>query len=53
MNEDIYKAACIIARRFTNMISGILRDEEKGDAEREGYRIAKEVLDELFKGVKR
>ena len=43
----IHRAACLIARRFADMISGILRDEEKGEAEREGYLIAREVIESL------
>ena len=43
----IHRAACLIARRFTDMVSGILRDEEKGEAEREGYLIAREVIENL------
>jgi hypothetical protein len=52
VDPEIHKAACIIARRFTTMIGGILRDEEKGECEREGYMIAREVMEELavFKG---
>ena len=46
-DPDIHRAACLIARRFADMISGILRDEEKGDAEREGYLIAREVIEQL------
>ncbi len=46
-NEDIHKAACIIARRFTSMIGGILRDDERGEAERESYIIAREVIEQL------
>ena len=46
-NPDCHKAACMIAKRFTGMIAALLRDEEKGDCERESYRIAIEILDEL------
>ncbi len=51
-DPDIHKAACIIARRFANMIAGILRDEERGEAEREGYLIAREVIEQMTKGGK-
>jgi hypothetical protein len=46
-DPDIHRAACLIARRFTSMVAGILRDEEKGEAEREGYLIAREVIEQL------
>ena len=49
---EIHEAAILIARRFANMMAGILRDEERGDAEREGYLIAREVIEQLnaYKG---
>jgi hypothetical protein len=46
-DPDIHRAARLIARRFADMMSGILRDEEKGEAEREGYLIAREVIEKL------
>jgi hypothetical protein len=46
-DPEIHKAACIIARRFATMIGGILRDEERGECEREGYIIAREVIEQL------
>jgi hypothetical protein len=46
-DPEIHRAACVIARRFAAMMSGILRDEEKGEAEREGYLIAREVIEQF------
>jgi hypothetical protein len=46
-DPEIHRAACMISKRFAAMLSGILRDEEKGEAEREGYIIAREVMEEL------
>ena len=46
-DPEIHHAARQIARRFTHMVAAILRDEEKGEAEREGYLIAREVIEEL------
>ena len=44
-DPEIHRAACDIARRFAAMMSGILRDEERGECEREGYLIAREVIE--------
>jgi hypothetical protein len=47
MEEEIHKAASIIARRFANLVSFLLLEEEKVSCERQGYRIAREVIQEL------
>ena len=51
-DPELHEAACLIARRFAAMMAGVLRDEERGEAEREGYLIAREVLERLavFRG---
>jgi hypothetical protein len=46
-DPDVHRAACDIAKRFTAMMLGILRDEERHDAEREAYILAREVIEEL------
>lgn len=53
-DQEVHRAARVIAKRFATMISGILRDEEKGEVEGEGYLIAREVMQGLaiFKGDK-
>ena len=43
----IHRAAILIAQRFANLVGGILRDEEKGECERECYIIAREVIEEM------
>jgi hypothetical protein len=35
----IHQAAIAMARKFVRIVSALLRDEEKGDALREGYRV--------------
>ena len=46
-DADIHRAACMIAKRFVALISGILRPEEEGEALREGYLIAREIIEDL------
>ena len=46
-DPDIHKAACRIAVRCRNIIQAVLREEEWGDADREFYRVAREVLEEF------
>ena len=47
VDPSVHLAARLIAKRFTAMVGSVLRDEEKGDAEREGYLIARNVLEQL------
>jgi hypothetical protein len=51
-DPDIHRAARMISRRFTAMVSFLLLDEEKLICERQGEKIVREILDELaiFKG---
>ena len=46
-DPEIHRAARLIAKRFTAMVASVLRDEEQGEAEREGYLIAREVIETL------
>lgn len=46
-DPDVHKAACRIAVRCRNIIQVCLREEEWLDADREFYRIAREVLEEF------
>jgi hypothetical protein len=50
-DPQIHEAAIKMARRFVWIIQAILRDEERGDALREAYAIAREEL-EAFKARK-
>lgn len=43
----IRKAARLIAKRCRRVIQGLLRDEEKGECDREFMRIAERVIREL------
>ena len=42
-----HEAARRIAQRYVEMIAGLLRDEEKGEAMREAYLIAREVMETM------
>ena len=46
-DPEIHRAACLIARQFAAMMAGILRDEERGDCEREAYLLAREAIEQL------
>ena len=46
-DPDIHKAACRIAVRCRNIVQACLREEEWHEADREFYRIAREVLEEF------
>ena len=48
----IHAAAIKLANDFTNMVAGILRDDEKGDCRREAYMLARRALEDLVKGDK-
>lgn len=42
----VHVAAMKMAKQFVWIIQAILRDEERGDALREAYRVAREGLEE-------
>jgi hypothetical protein len=44
-DPQIHEAAMKMARRFVWIIQAILRDEERGDALREAYQVAREGLE--------
>jgi hypothetical protein len=47
VDPDIHKAACRIAVRCRNIVQAVLREEEWVDADREFYRIGRQVLEEF------
>lgn len=49
----IHEAATKMARRFVWVIQAILREEERGDALREAYQIAREELEAYQPGGKK
>jgi hypothetical protein len=44
-DPTVHEAAMKMARQFVWIIQAVLRDEEKGDALREAYRVAREGLE--------
>lgn len=49
-DPQIHEKATAIARRFVEMVGGLLRDEEKGEAMREAYMITREELEAVTRG---
>jgi hypothetical protein len=46
-DPDIHKAACKIAVQCRRIIQGLLRDEEIVDCDREFYRVARQIIEQL------
>ena len=46
-NPEIHARAMKMARQFVWIIQALLRDEERGDAMQEAYRVAREGLEEF------
>jgi hypothetical protein len=52
-DPHVHARAITLARKCRHVIQGILREEERGDADREFYLIIRKGLEDLPKGQRR